>query len=125
MLKLSDYKTRVKEHQGCLKTFSVPPCKTRKLCYRSNCPSIVGRLVTSEVLLLEVKGNTGKIFLETEIGMDDVARQRMQSKVQFRMSTFNNFAKIIQGEVNWTDSRSDFKKRGCGCPKKCFEAEPA
>ena len=125
MLKLSDYKTRVKEHQGCLKTFSVSLRKTKKLCYRSNCPSIVGRLVTSEVLLLEVKGNTGKIFLETEIGMDDVARQRMQSKVQFRMSTFNNFAKIIQGEVNWTDSRSDFKKRGCGCPKKCFEAEPA
>ena len=90
MLKLSDYKTRVKEHQGCLKTFSVSLRKTKKLCYRSNCPSIVGRLVTSEVLLLEVKGNTGKIFLETEIGMDDVARQRMQSKVQFRMSTFNN-----------------------------------
>ena len=125
MLKHSDYKTRVKEHQGCLKTGSVSPRKTRKLCYRSNCPSIAGRLVTSEVLLLEVKGNTGKIFLETEIGMDDVARQRMQSKVQFRMSTFNNFAKIIQGEVNWTDSRSDFKKRGCGCPKKCFEAKPA
>ena len=81
--------------------------------------------MTSEVLLLEVKGNTGKIFLETEIGMDDVARQRMQSKVQFRMSTFNNFAKIIQGEVNWTDSRSDFKKGGCGCPKKCFEAKSA
>ena len=125
MLKLSDYKTRAKEHQGCLKTFGVFLRKTRKLCYRSYRPSIVGRLVTSEVLLLEVKGNTGKIFLETEIGMDDVARQRMQSKVQFRMSTFNNFAKIIQGEVNWTDSRSDYKKRGCGGPKKCFEAEPA
>ena len=60
MLKLSDYKTRAKEHQGCLKTFSVFLRKTRKLCsYR---PSIVGRLVTSEVLLLEVKGTTGKIL---------------------------------------------------------------